>query len=104
MRMKLLIALCILGCTALAPGFGVSARADDAAALLYEEDGSAQGRQGAGSVHWYKESGVAVESRIADLTARADVDIPGRSFGLALAISRNGDGAISASHLIVLAF
>lgn len=73
-------------------------------AVLYDEDpASPTGRQFVGSVVWRIET-IKAEGEPDELTAQADVDIPSRGLQMTMALRRNLDPSLSASHLIDLTF
>jgi hypothetical protein len=92
MRIMTLITLALVGCGALIDARSF-ARAEDASAVLFEEEAGTQGRRFDGHVDWFSETPIAAGSRIGDLALRAETDIPDRSLGLSLTVRRTSDAA-----------
>jgi hypothetical protein len=70
-------------------------------ALLFEEDASdPQGKSYTGSVTWRAEQVAGSAGSAPEIEVRADVSMPDRPLRLALAIRRNTDRNLPASHII----
>jgi hypothetical protein len=103
----MLISLCLIACGVLMTGGGSSAHADDtvASAVLSEENnGAPPVKRYEGSVNWTAEPASGPGVRAGDLVVRADVQIPDDGLAVTLAIRRNSDAAIAASHVVTLDF
>jgi hypothetical protein len=89
--------------SAAAPEAALPAGAQRAA--IYEEDPSdPKGKYYPGSVTWRTEQLPSVTGGASELAVTARVSIPARPFGMTLAIRRNFDRALPASHIIDLKF
>jgi uncharacterized caspase-like protein len=74
-------------------------------AVLYDEDLSdPKGRQYAGTAVWHIEQGKANGTEKAGVVVRADVEIPDRHLKMVLALRRNSDASLPASHVAELTF
>lgn len=93
-RVRLAFALLTLGAFAQAQG-----------ATLYEEDASdAHGKSYAGSVNWRIQNVEGENGRRAEVTVRADIEIPERRMNVVWSLRRNFDPALPASHTIEVIF
>lgn len=73
--------------------------------VLYDEDPSApQGKQYVGSVIWRTEPVKVPAGQPPDIGVRADIEIPERKIKMTLAIRRNTDASLPASHTAELTF
>jgi hypothetical protein len=73
--------------------------------VLYDEDpADPKGKQYVGSVIWRTEQIKASGSQKADLTVRADIEIPDRKFKMTMSFRRNTDTSLPASHTAELTF
>ena len=73
--------------------------------VLYEEDpNDAQGKRYLGSAIWRTEASTPSPNAPADLTVRADIEIPERRITMTFSIRRNTDQAMPASHTIEVMF
>jgi hypothetical protein len=73
--------------------------------VLYEEDpNDAQGKRYLGSAIWRTETTPASANAPADLSVRADIEIPERRITMTFSIRRNTDQAMPASHTIEVMF
>jgi hypothetical protein len=74
-------------------------------ATLYEEDAAEQqGKSYVGSVVWKTETAPPSAGRPAELAIRAELEIPDRRMSMTMALRRNADQALPASHTIEIAF
>lgn len=72
-------------------------------AVLYEEDAAdPQGKKYDGTVTWRTEPIAAADGRPADVEVKAYVDVPAKPMRAVVAIRRNSDRSLPASHLIDL--
>jgi hypothetical protein len=73
--------------------------------VLYDEDPSdPKGKQFVGSVVWRTEPIKATGNQKADISVRADIDIPDRKFKMTMSFRRNTDTSLPASHTAELTF
>jgi hypothetical protein len=73
--------------------------------VLYDEDPSdPKGKQYVGSVIWRTEPIKASGNQKADISVRADIDIPDRKFKMTMSFRRNTDSSLPASHTAELTF
>src|SRR6267142_4558741 len=73
--------------------------------VLYDEDPSdPKGRQYVGTVIWRTEQIKASGNQKADISVRADIDIPDRKFKMTMSFRRNTDTSLPASHTAELTF
>jgi hypothetical protein len=72
--------------------------------VLDEDPSDASGRKYIGSATWRTEMVSAAAGQPADLAVRADVEIPERHITVTVAIRRNTDQALSASHTVEIVF
>lgn len=73
--------------------------------VLYDEDpASPQGKQYVGSVIWRTEPVKMPAGQAPDIGVRADIEIPERQIKMTLAIRRNSDASLPASHTAELTF
>ena len=73
--------------------------------VLYDEDPSdPKGKQFVGSVVWRTEPIKATGSQKADVSVRADIEIPDRKFKMTMSFRRNTDSSLPASHTAELTF
>ena len=72
--------------------------------MLDEDPSDASGRKYIGSATWRTEMVSAAAGQPADLAVRADVEIPERHITVTVAIRRNTDQALSASHTVEIVF
>jgi hypothetical protein len=73
--------------------------------VLYDEDPSSpQGKQYVGSVIWRTEQVKVPPGQPPDIGVRADIEIPERQIKMSLAIRRNTDASLPASHTAELTF
>jgi hypothetical protein len=74
-------------------------------AVLYDEDLSdPKGKQYVGTAVWHIEPVKANGTQQAGLSLRADVEIPDRHLKMVLALRRNSDSSLPASHVAELTF
>ena len=73
--------------------------------VLYDEDPSdPKGKQYVGSVIWRTEPIKASGNQKADISVRADIDIPDRKFKMTMSFRRNTNSSLPASHTAELTF
>jgi hypothetical protein len=73
--------------------------------VLYDEDPSdPKGKQYVGSVIWRTEPVKASGNQKADVSVRADIEIPDRKFKMTISFRRNTDSSLPASHTAELTF
>ncbi|MBR0775713.1 hypothetical protein JQ625_12805 [Bradyrhizobium diazoefficiens] len=73
--------------------------------VLYDEDPSdPKGKQFVGSVVWRLEPIKAQGNQKADVSVRADIEIPDRKFKMTMSFRRNTDSSLPASHTAELTF
>ena len=73
--------------------------------VLYDEDpGDPKGKQFVGTVVWHTEPIKAAGNNKADISVRADIDIPERKFKMTMSFRRNTDTSLPASHTAELTF
>jgi hypothetical protein len=73
-------------------------------AVLYEENSDAQGKRYTGSVVWRTEQAPALAGGSSELAVTARITIPERKFGMTMALRRNLDQSLPASHMIEIKF
>jgi hypothetical protein len=73
-------------------------------AVLYEEGSGSQGKRYNGTAVWRTEQAPALAGGSSELAVTAHITIPERKFGMTMALRRNLDQSLPASHMIEIKF
>jgi hypothetical protein len=103
---RLLFLAAVLAWTIAVPGPSVAR--DGAAvtmrAVLYEEDASTRGDRADGQITWRLEPTTDAAASPGDVTIRGEVEVPSRNLRMTLAIRRNFDSTLPATHTVQIDF